>query len=136
MKKLLIPIVLLVISCSDEDKALQQARFNEIMVIHDEVMPYMSTIHSLQKQIKESAKLVATTDSTGNEKAAFAALSSNLDLANESMMNWMRNFSKPSDDKAHLEIMDYYAKELAKISRVKQQMLDAIEKSKQRLGQD
>ena len=135
MIKLLIPILIVSIACGNGNKAIQQARLDEVMAIHDALMPHMGTIRNLQKDIKTKVELIASIDCTGNGQAELEILSRDLSEANENMMNWMRIFSRLSNKKSHQEIMDYYTQEFDNINAVKKQMLDAVENGRQGLGQ-
>lgn len=127
------PILMVLIACGNNNKTIQQAKFDDVMAIHDELMTYMGTIRTLQKDINVKVDSIG---SIANAQSELLILSRDLDEANESMMNWMRNFSRPSDKKSHQEIMDYYVKEFDNINAVKKHMLDAIENGRQGLGQN
>ncbi|MEQ9424347.1 MAG: hypothetical protein RJQ09_08030 [Cyclobacteriaceae bacterium] len=131
MKYLAFPvIVLLIVSCGEDKKALRQARFDEVMAVHDEVMPEMGTIRKLQKDILAKAELISVEDSTGSAQNDLQVLAQELEAANESMMDWMREFSDPGEDIPHEEAMSYYEDQLKKVTEVKRSMLEAIEKGK------
>jgi len=121
-------VIAVLTACGDDSRALQQAKFAEVMAIHDEVMPYMGTIRNLQKDIQAKiANIKFDTTGVGQEQSMFQI--GELDRANEAMMDWMRNFAQPSDERSHEDIMNYYIQEFDKIGAVKQQMLDAINMS-------
>ena len=60
--------------------------FQEIMDVHDEVMPKMGKIRNLEKQFRSAA--LTSPDATELMRQAEVLAS-----ANEAMMNWMRNFN-------------------------------------------
>ena len=92
--------------------------YKEVMVIHDEVMPEISTIHKLKKRIRK----------LGDNSTVSLELIKNLDVADESMMSWMADFGKfRSMDKAKdEEKITYLNKEKEKISEVSKMMKQAI----------
>ena len=93
-----------------------QTLYDEVMYVHDEVMPEMSTIHRLKKQIRKLS----------SQDSASYALIQQLEEADESMMSWMAEFKtdkKASDD----DKMIYLKKEKVKITVVSNQMKTAIE---------
>ena len=98
----------------------REALYNEVMLVHDEVMPRMSDIMSLSKRLKA----VAATEGTDAEKAS--ELRTNLEVAGESMMNWMRNFNPDFENQTSEEAMDYLKIEKERISAVKEGMETAI----------
>ncbi|MEM6316650.1 MAG: hypothetical protein AAF960_03215 [Bacteroidota bacterium] len=96
----------------------QQQLWDEVMVVHDEVMPKMGELHKLEKQLKKQT-------STEAQQAAITKI----EAAQESMMDWMRNF-KPMRKVAKMEhqvAMDYLKEEQKKVAEVKRLMLEGIE---------
>lgn len=87
-------------------------QMEEVMNIHDEVMPKMGTIGKLVGQLKPMA------DSLGMESAEAKAMK-DLQEANKSMMDWMQEFGNKFDPEEILE-----GKEL---SEEKMQLLDEEE---------
>ena len=86
----------------------------EIMVVHDEVMPEMSTIHRIKKKLKNL-------DTTGEE---IDQLVTNLDDADEAMMSWMADYDRP--DGSDSLSLAYLRMEKEKISDVSRKMKSAI----------
>ena len=94
------------------------ALYEQVMEVHDNVMPEISTIHKLKKKLKKNFK----SDSLA------IVLIGKLDNADESMMSWMSEFGeykkiKSSDDQI---LMDYLHNELIRISDVRDEMLTVI----------
>jgi hypothetical protein len=106
MKKLfsLLTIVglLIITSCKDSKKVDEPSRMEQVMDIHNEVMPKMGTLGKLVGQLKPMA------DSLGAESIEAKAMK-DLQLANKSMMDWMQGFGNRFDSD---EIMN--GKELSK----------------------
>jgi hypothetical protein len=107
------------IACSyKSDNPEIQSLYEEVMLVHDEVMPEMSTIYRLKKQIKKQDSI----DSLG------MALLTELESADEAMMAWMAAF-KP-DKNASIETQQAYLKtEKEKISKVSRTMKSSILKA-------
>ena len=117
--RLLISIFIItsLISCRENHSNPEvQTLYDEVMFIHDEVMPEMGTIHRLKKQIRK----LDTQDSIS------FALIKQLDEADESMMSWMAQF-KTDKDASDEEKMAYLNEEKAKISEVSRLMKQSIE---------
>ena len=92
--------------------------FQEIMDVHDEVMPKMGKIRNLEKQ----CRLVALTSPDSSELIRQAEFLSN---ANEAMMIWMREFNsnfRGSD----LEKREYLLAQKMKIYHVKDLMNSSL----------
>jgi len=102
------------------------ALYKEVMVVHDEVMPWMSDIMRYKKQIRE--KVDSTADGEATE---LKALMNQLDAADKAMMDWMRNFSR-NDYKvmSEEEASAYLQDQKQKIEEVRKTMREALDKAK------
>ena len=116
-------------SCGPDKKAIESAKFDEVMAVHDEVMPKMSNIRKLKKALQDKAEMLAPEDSTGAQQDAIAEMVVELEAASESMMVWMRNFSEPGEEASHEEVLKFYDEEMSKVMEVREKMLNAIEKA-------
>lgn len=128
----------------------QKVLFDEVMEIHDEVMPEMQTIYDLKKQLdtkltqmgQESSTLDSTTFvRTVQHKRA-------LEEADDAMMSWMRDFADkmapPKEDKykkylekegmTHEAYLQFLQAEKSKVEVVKEKMNSSIENAKQFLS--
>ncbi len=115
MKKYFIPILsclVLFISCKEEKKEKAPTQMEQVMAIHDEVMPKMGQLGKLVGQLKPMA------DSLGVDSPEAKAMR-DLQDANKAMMDWMQNFGNRFEPE---EIME--GKEL---SEEKKQWLDEEE---------
>lgn len=115
-------LFLLLGSCKEGAKIENQESplYKEVMEIHDAVMPEMSTIHAIKRDLKD-----IQTDKTKdlvleNIKA--------LDDADEAMMAWMAAFKLPEDKSSEKE---YLEAEKIKISQVSELMYTSIKNGKQ-----
>lgn len=106
MNKFLFFFVSLVLgsfSCSNSDKLspdqLKVKEFeDEVLAIHDEVMPLMGNLVSLKEQLEEENKsLSASLETSAPDQVILNNMViSKLDAAHEGMMRWMRNY-RPAD---------------------------------------
>lgn len=127
----LIPIfslitTLLFFSCgqmSPKEKELD-ALYRTVMSIHDDVMPEISTIRKLNKQIKKS-------EQTNNPE--YQKMMNRLDKEDDAMMDWMHEFKKP-DYKQYESAKKYLLEEKLKIEKVREGMLTVIEDAKNLLN--
>lgn len=115
-------------ACEPNEKSIQKAKFDEVMAIHDEVMPKMGTIMKLKGKLQAKAESL-NADSLSTEAQEFLAAVQELEVANESMMVWMRAFSEPEEETPHEEVLKFYASELDKVMAVREKMLTSIEKA-------
>lgn len=116
MKKLLILSVslfsVLFFSCKDHEKSQTSTQMQQVMAVHDEVMPKMSSISKLISQL--DAKIQA-----GDSTETYIKASQDLKDANKAMFDWMKGFSDRFDRE---EIMNGKA-----LSAEKQKFLDEEE---------
>lgn len=78
------------ISCKEEKKETNTSQMQEVMAIHDEVMPKMGEIGKLVGQLKPMA------DSLGIDSPEGKAMR-DLQDANKAMMDWMQGIGKRFD---------------------------------------
>lgn len=108
----------------NNDGGPNQVLYNQVMDIHDEVMPATEDLYNISKSLKAQLK-EATEDSV---KLNLEKRIRYLDSVNNMMMDWMRKF-KPMPDTVNEErAREYYESELEKIKTVKEAMLTALEK--------
>jgi hypothetical protein len=101
-----------------------QAYEDQIMKIHDEVMPKMGDINRLRNELKSIKDKSGTTPMPGLDDAIQA-----LDKAEEWMMTWMKNYSETKNTLAPEHLGKFYEKELMKVENVKSTMLTSIEQA-------
>ncbi len=111
----------------------QKALYDEVIAVHDEAMTKMETMMYLKGQLQEKIDLARE-----NEEANISEFESRveaLEMADEAMMQWMRNFeAKDNDSMAHEAIMSYYKEQKEHISEVEQRMNEAIARAREVTG--
>ena len=123
--KILVPIILFTfLSACDKKPDNQKIMIDEVMAIHDEVMPKMDEIMSLKSSLDSVSKVSA-------DSVKARELSSALEVADNKMMDWMEEYNPDLlKGKSSEEISKYYADEKAKISSVKDLTDKSIEDAK------
>ncbi|WP_299321730.1 hypothetical protein [uncultured Maribacter sp.] len=121
-------------SCKETKKAEEPSKMENVMSIHDEVMPKMGTLGKLVGQLKPMA------DSLGAESVEAKAIK-DLQEANRSMMDWMQGFGDRFDSE---EIMDgkelsdekkqWLKEEEEKVLQVKENINSSIERAEEILS--
>jgi len=104
------------ISCGPKEITPTSQLHDQVMVVHDEVMPKMKDIYKLKKALRKLNK----DKSDESIMSAIAALST----ADDEMMDWMAEYSRPKQHSA--ESILYLKGQMAKIKVVKSSMLAAI----------
>lgn len=125
--KLISVLLLLVIICACESNSTEEERdklHREVMAVHDEVMPEMSTIF---RQIRGIDSLLSGPDSVAHvdKRERLYELRIDLERAEEAMMSWMAEFQQ-TDKMAPEEAVIYLKNEMEKVTDVKRMMLSAI----------
>ncbi len=130
MKKILAVLftTVFVLSCKQEKKVEEgPTQMEEVMAIHDEVMPKMRTLSKLVADLKEKVDTTAT----GKE---YEMAMKDLQEANKSMMDWMMGFGDRFDSDEILEgkelspeKQEWLNEEKEKVEALKEQINTSIE---------
>lgn len=113
---------------SAEELKEQQGLWDELMVVHDEVMPKISNIHKLGRQLKNYSETKQGVPEIVSER--IEATVKLLDEADENMFSWMSNLRqlKPlQDTEKHEDILIYLRAEQERMAKVKKDMLWSLE---------
>lgn len=102
-----------------------EALHKTVMSIHDDVMPKISTIRKLNKNIKK--------DKDVND-LKFNVLSKRLQQEDDAMMEWMQQYKKPSFNE-YDEAKGYLLDQKTKIEKVRNGMLKVIDDAEKILNQ-
>ncbi len=130
MKNILTILVAVVglAACNNTKEKKQEATeptlMEEVMALHDEVMPKMGRMMKVQKQLKLKADSIATNDEETAER--LRSLASDIELANEAMMDWMRNFD-PNFEGTEEEKQAYLEKKKKGIAKVAELMNGSLQ---------
>ena len=109
----------------DEDN---QGLYDEVMKVHDEVMPKMNDIYKLKEELKK--EIANAPGMVEEKKRAIESMIAQLDSASESMMVWMRNFNPLPDSLGEEKAREYLEDQKGKVKKVKEDILKAIEEAK------
>lgn len=123
----LIVVMIFLASCSNTKKDTVASLKEEVMALHDEVMPKMGELHKTQKRLLSLADSTEVSDSVAAKE--YRKLANAIELANESMMDWMRNF-EPNYVGDEKEVATYLETKKKSIAEVKGRMLESLEAGK------
>ena len=112
------------------DECLKKQAYDSVIAVHDEVMPKMSYISELKGQLEE--RMNATDDSLA--VAAWQELMVNLDVADEAMWVWMRQFNSDFEGVVLDEALNYLKSEQEKIDEVARKINEAIKEAEENLA--
>ncbi len=102
-----------------------QALYDEVMKVHDEVMPKMDDIYKLKGQLKE--RIDNTPGMAEEKKKEIESIIVRLDSASEGMMIWMRKFNPLPDSLGEEQAKEYLEGEMEKIKKVREDVRKALE---------
>ncbi|MEO9475012.1 MAG: hypothetical protein ABJG41_05745 [Cyclobacteriaceae bacterium] len=124
----LIVLAAMIVSCTPSKKeAEEKPLMDQVMEVHDAVMPKMGSLMKVKKQLMAKAD---TADSVASEE--LKTLAQEIDLANEAMMDWMRNFD-PNFEGTEDEVKEYLMKKKKGIEKVAEAMNSSLEKGENAL---
>ncbi|MEL7002596.1 MAG: hypothetical protein AAFN93_07650 [Bacteroidota bacterium] len=112
-----------------EERA-ERAMHDEIMDTHDEVMPKMDLIMRLKGELNEKLDSIRELSPMPEETIdLLESKISSLEKADQSMMNWMRQWNPPSDSISHAEVMEYFKEQQIAVKEMKNLMLNSIDEA-------
>lgn len=103
-----------------------QALYDEVMGVHDEVMPKMNDIQKAKATLQTRLELPGISEA---EKQEISSKITELDSASEGMMVWMRQFDPIADSVGVEKARTYLEGELVKVKKVREDILRALEAS-------
>ena len=115
-------LAFVIVACNTEKDPL----YDEVMEIHDAVMPKVSDMSKLGRKLKKLQPGLDSTELIVNQKAV-----ADLEKAEEAMFDWMGQFEsskKGPEHKAYLE------EEKVRISKVSEMMLESIDQAQKVLS--
>lgn len=120
LKMMVILLLGMVAGCGEKEKAL----YDQVMDIHDEVMPKMENIHTMKRLLQDS--IANTPGMTDVDSVKIARHILQLDSGYNSMMVWMREFNPP--DQQDKQAFDKYMEtELVKVKKMREDVMRALE---------
>jgi hypothetical protein len=105
-----------------------QALYDQVMDIHDEVMPKAEDIYQLKKELQE--KIASSPNLIAEKKQELELAIAQLDSADQSMMDWMHHFHPLPDSADQEKARAYLESEMEKIKKVRELTNESIEKAK------
>lgn len=115
---------------SEQQIQEQENAWDQMMVVHDEVMPKLGDMNQISRALKPYLDEGILEDKALKE--AINLILKSLETAEDGMMEWMAGIGQNPIDvmrasKSHEEIMAYIAEETAAITSVKDQILGSIQ---------
>jgi len=130
-------LIALAFSACNTEQSAQEKLWDEMMAVHDEVMPKMGDLNRLSRNIRAQLDTVPPIDTL--QKLQQLDLLIRLGKAEEGMMVWMNELKILDDLRAtqsHKEIIRYLETEKQRIGAVRDSMLAGIEAGEKALGRE
>lgn len=89
--------------------------YNQVMDIHDEVMPKMEDLYNMKKDLQGKLETASADDKVKLEQRI-----AKIDSASSLMMDWMHEFDPPADTADQEQARAYLEGEMEKVKRVKE----------------
>lgn len=132
MKNLLLLTTLtFLVACGPSEKEELNQLKDEVISIHDEVMPKMGELRRTRKDLLLQADSLVDIDSV--RAALLTSIADQIGEANEGMMQWMRNY-EPEFEGTNEEVKQYLEDQRIAIKQVKEDMNKSLAKGKEVLG--
>lgn len=112
-------------SVAVEELSPNFALHEEVMKIHDEVMPKLDNIY----RKKEELKTMITSDMPDDRKKQIEATIAKLDSASDGMFAWMNKYNPIPDSLGEEKARVYLENEMENIKRVRADILQALEEA-------
>lgn len=103
---------------------VNQVLYDQVMDIHDEVMPKMNDIEAYKKKLKD--QIATGPDLVPEERKKLERRISNLDSVGRMMMDWMHHFDPPADSLGAEAYREYMEAQMEKVKKVREAMLEII----------
>lgn len=134
MKSLLVCFVFIFFltfqACSPSQSDENKKRRDEIIAVHDEVMPKMGQLKNLEKiALQKAEELSMSSESDSSKVQDLKDLALQLDQAYEGMFVWMRQYEVEDGEKTPEEIKAYLEDQMVLVSDVNKKMKEALSKA-------
>lgn len=131
---LLVSVLFLAISCGPTSKEENQKLRDEVIAVHDEVMPLMGKLKTLEKEaLAEIADLESQEEVDSTRLEAMKALAYDLNQAYEGMFVWMRQYDIEDGEKTDEQIKSYLADQMTQVTVVNEDINAALTKAEELL---
>ncbi len=125
---------ILVLACANPLIETNKEMRAQIIGVHDEVMPKIGQLMSLEKKALAKADSLFAQDSTASSDIeAMRSLAGQLNQAHEGMFVWMRQYSLDEEGKTPEELKTYLDEQLVRVNQVNADIKAALEQAASKL---
>lgn len=118
------------LACGPNQEDLNLKKREEVIAVHDEVMPKLGQLKAFEKRaIKRAGELAAMDAVDSAQVERLEALAKELDQAYEGMFVWMRQYELDEEGKTPEEIKAYLEEQMILVTEVNKAIKDVLAKS-------
>lgn len=127
---LLFGLTFLFQSCGNKQVEANKKLREEVIAVHDEVMPKMGQLKSLEKTALQMVEELSVSPEPNQEKIdALKTLAAELDQAYEGMFVWMRQYEIEDGEKTPEEVKAYLEDQMVKVKKVNEDIKNVLQKA-------
>jgi len=127
-------IVIFFVSCGSSLEEENSEMRAKVIAVHDEVMPMMGKLKSLEKRaISEASELEAESSSDSLKIQELKALAYDLEQAYEAMFVWMRQYDNENGERSPEEVKAYLEEQMEKVKVLNEKITTALNKAEKTL---
>lgn len=127
---LIFTLLIFVQACGNKQVEENKTQREQVIAVHDEVMPKMGQLKSLEKAALQKAEELQNSETPDQAKIdELKNLASQLNLAYEGMFVWMRQYNTEDGEKTPDEVKVYLDEQLVLVSKVNEDIKAALAKA-------
>lgn len=124
----------IVIGCGTKGPSESEILRNEVIAVHDEVMPKMGMLQSLQRQALDKASELEQENPVDSAKVMeYKAVAYDLDHAYDAMFDWMHQYRSKDGEQTPEQIKEYLEEQMVLVTKVNVEVKAALEKAEKLL---
>lgn len=114
-------------ACGNKQVEENKTQREQVIAVHDEVMPKMGQLKSMEKAALQKAEELQNSDTPDQKKIdALKNLATQLNQAYEGMFVWMRQYNTEDGEKTPEEVKAYLEEQLVLVSKVNEDIKAAL----------
>lgn len=127
-------ILFSITACKPNQQELNKLKRAEVIAVHDEVMPKLGQLKSLQKQAETKIDSLELSENPDNIQIEnLKTIAYELNSAYDGMFVWMRQYSSEDDQKSPEEVKVYLEDQMTKVDVVNLDIKATLEKAEEAL---
>ncbi len=127
---LFVILILIGFACGPNAKEENQKLRDEVIAIHDEVMPLMGKLKSLEKDANSLIEEIEAAETVDSVRITdLKALAYDLNQAYDGMFVWMRQYETEDGELSDEEVKSYLDDQMVKVTKVNEDITAALEKA-------